>query len=253
MSVEISPAAENTEASRGTITRRTPSSAATQPACRPPAPPKDTSVNSRGSSPANTVRSRIASAITELATRNIPAAVANALSPSSPARTPITRSAAARVEPHPPAEEELGVEQAEHDVRVGHRRAARRRARRTPRRARRPRSAGPTRSEPPRADPADRAAAGADRRDVDHRRRQRLAVEELQRRGAHLAAVHEPDVGARPAHVEGDQMSPALAERLGAHHAGHRARSRPSAPRSATAPSMLPSPPSDFISSSVPP
>src|SRR5437764_386042 len=65
-----------------------------------------------------------------------------------------------------------------------------------------------------RVDPGDRAAAGADRLDVDQRHRRRQAPLDLVFGRVSLRAVDEdPDVGARAAHVEREHV--ALAERAG--------------------------------------
>ena len=91
--------------------------------------------------------------------------------------------------------------------------------------------AGALRADPQHAavvDPGDRAAARADRDDVEHRRADRQAVD-LAFRGERGAAVlHQADVGRGAAHVEGDQVLEARARRLArrADHAGGRARNR---------------------------
>ena len=70
--------------------------------------------------------------------------------------------------------------------------------------------AGALRADPQHAalvDPGDRAAAGADRADVDHRDLDRHAPFDLEGGGeALLAADHGRDVGRGAAHVERDQM-----------------------------------------------
>ena len=85
--------------------------------------------------------------------------------------------------------------------------------------------------------PGDRAAARADRVDVDHRQLDRHAGHDRLRRRARLAADHRRDVGARAAHVEGQHVLVAAgprdvrraddaAGRAGEHAAGRLARGR---------------------------
>ena len=77
-----------------------------------------------------------------------------------------------------------------------------------------------------RFDAGDRAAAGADLLDVDHRDLHRQAGRVTADQGAadhqHLAVVDHAGLGRGAAHVEGDRVAEpdAVAQRLGADHAG---------------------------------
>ena len=73
-------------------------------------------------------------------------------------------------------------------------------------------------------DPDDRAAAGADRHDVEHGRADRQAVDLALRGQRRPAVLHQADVGRGAAHVEGDEVPEARARRLArrADHAGGR-------------------------------
>ena len=143
------------------------------------------------------------------------------------------------VELHLAAEEAVGAEPAEHQIGVGDGRLLAAEAV-----AGRPRlRAGALRADAQGAvlDARDRAAAGADLEDVHHGdlHRQRLVVAADQRRagGQRLALVDHAGLGGGAAHVEGDGVLDAerVAERLGADHAGRRARS-PACARIASAP-----------------
>ena len=157
-----------------------PSSRASAAACSGPAPPKANSAKSRGSWPRARLTMRIAPAIRSLATRTIASAAAVA---SSPSGAPTCCSSAASIVASDTrvvdGEQPVGVEPAEDDVGVGDRRpgAAAAVADRPRRRARALRAdaqhAGGI-------DRGDRAAAGADRVDVDHRHVDRHRVLELE-------------------------------------------------------------------------
>ena len=109
------------------------------------------------------------------------------------------------VEPRPPAEEVAGIEVAEDEVRVGdgHRRAPLPVAGRTRIGAR---ALRPDAEDPARVDARDRAAPGPDRHDVQARERDLLAGHPAVAREVSLAPLDQRDVGARPAHVEGDEV-----------------------------------------------
>ena len=83
-------------------------------------------------------------------------------------RSATARSANAGVELQPPAGEVVGIEVAEHDGGVGHRRFGAAAAVAGGPRAPSQPTAGPTRSAAARVEPGDAAAAGADRVHVDH-------------------------------------------------------------------------------------
>ena len=129
------------------------------------------------------------------------------------------------VEPHGAAGEAIGIQVAEHDVRVGDGRldAAAAIAHRTRLGARALRS----HPQGARLDACNRPAAGADRLDVDHRQTDQVAMMPVPA-GPHLglAAADQADVVARTAHVDGDEV--AHAGRAGdgrrAHHAARRPR-----------------------------
>ena len=131
-----------------------PSDSATSAACIGPPPPKATSANSRGSWPFWTVRERIAPDMFAFAIVTIPSAASSSGRPSSSAEPLHGGDGGVAVELHLAAEEAVGVDAAEHDVRVGRasaparrgrsrpgrgsrRRCAARRGRRRPRRRRR--------------------------------------------------------------------------------------------------------------------
>ncbi len=104
------------------------------------------------------------------------------------------------------------AEQAQQQVRVGDGRLL---AAVTVRRRARTR-AGAARTDPERAArvaPGDRAAAGADGVDVEHRQRDGAAADLATRRLADLAVEHDADVAARAAHVEAQGVR--LARRMG--------------------------------------
>ena len=108
---------------------------------------------------------------------------------------------------HAPAEERLGTEPAENDHGVGRGRlgaaaSVRRRARVGARRAR------PDAEDAALVDVGDRAAAGADRVDVDHRDHRLVGTDLRVQQVLHaeLAALRKPDVGRGPADVERDHV-----------------------------------------------
>ena len=132
----------------------------------------------------------------------IPSAVSCGSSPSvSPsASTARSRRSAIQLDPaRDPAQ------QPEQEVRVGHGRllAAVTVGGRTGTRARR---AWADAQRAARVPPGDRAAAGADGVDVEHRQRDRPAADLAPAGLAHLAAEHHADVAARAAHVEAQRV-----------------------------------------------
>ena len=139
-----------------------------------------------------------------MATRTIPAAQSSSLSPSSPASAPTASWAALGVELDA-GQRLVGVEVAEHEVGVGDRRlgAAAPVARGPGLGARRARSDAQRAA---RVAPADRAAAGADGVDVDHRQRERPPADLAPGALAHRAALDDADVARRAAHVEAQQV-----------------------------------------------
>ena len=119
--------------------------------------------------------------------------------PLDRARAPLRRRA------RTPLSGRRGVEPAQHQVRVGDRRLA----------AAAPVGGGPglrARRARPHAQraaavaPADRAAAGADRVDVDHRQRQRAAADLAPGGLAHDAVLDDRHVARRAAHVEAQEV-----------------------------------------------
>ena len=185
-----------------------PSESATSAACSGPAPPNATSANSRGSWPFSIVRERIAPRHVRVRDREDPLGRLGGGSPSCSASRPTTSTGGVAVERHPAAEEALGVEPAEHDVRVADRRllAA------VPVAGRAGIGARAARADAERAalvDVRDRAAAGADRVHVEHRHEQRVAADpRVARRGLGDPALgDDPDVGRRAAHVERDHAA----------------------------------------------
>ena len=226
-SLVSSPTADVMPGCGGTSTSGISSMSATSAACSGPAPPNATSANSRGSCPFSIVRDRIARAMFELAIVRIPSAVSRTPMPSCSARRSTAACGGVAVQLHAPAEEPLGVDPAEHHVRVRDRRlraalAVAGRARVGP---------GAARADAKRAavvDAGDRAAAGADRVDVEHRHEQRVAAHPRVARDASPmpCSVTMPMSARRAAHVERDQPPPAgeRAGPLAAEHAGGRPR-----------------------------
>ena len=142
-------------------------------------------------------------------------------------RKPIDRlDREARVESHAPAEEVLGVEATEQEVRVRHRHLAAAAAV-ADRAGLRPGAARADAKEAACVHPGDRAAAGADRLHVDERHRRRQPPLDLELgRVALLAAGDDAHVGARAAHVEREHvlLAQRSGEALARDHAAGRAR-----------------------------
>ena len=90
------PSADSTPACTGTSARVMPSASASAQTCRPPAPPKDTSIYSRGSTPRCTEITRNACAMCSLASATIPNAACSTLNCSGTAICSTAASAAAR-------------------------------------------------------------------------------------------------------------------------------------------------------------
>ena len=182
-----------------------PSSSAMSAACRPPAPPKPSSASSRGSTPRSTVITRSARTISALATRRMPSAHSSGSSSRLSASASTACSRGVAVERDVAAERRARGQQAEHEVGVGDRRlraavavaggagAGARRARADAQRA-------------ARVAPADRAAAGADGVDVEHRQRDRPPADLAPGRLAHRAVEDHADVARRAAHVEAQRV-----------------------------------------------
>ncbi len=132
------------------------------------------------------------------------------------------------VELHLAAEEAIGAEAAEHQIRVGYRRFGA--AETITSRARG--GAGTLWADAQHAflDPCERAAAGADLENIHHRDldRQRRVVAAEQRRagGQRLALVDHAGLRGRAAHIEGDRIRQAdrMTERPRADDAGRRSR-----------------------------
>ena len=178
-------------------------------ACSGPAPPKPISVKLRGSMPLATELALIASAmllltILQNAERRIDRAhgqLVGDVRRRSPAR------ASAWLDLQVAAEELLGVEPAQHHLRIGHRRlgAALAVAGRAGIRAGRARADA---ERVARVDIGDRAAAGADRVDIDHRHQHRqlrdLGIARVL--DPQLAVLDHADVGGGAADVDGDDV-----------------------------------------------
>ena len=126
-----------------------PSDSATSAACIGPPPPKATRANSRGSWPFWTVRERIAPDMFAFAIVTIPSAASSRRKAELVGEPLHGGDGCVAVELHLAAEETVGVDAAEHDVRVGQRRLARRPGRTQPGRGSRPALRGPTRKAPP--------------------------------------------------------------------------------------------------------
>ena len=144
----------------------------------------------------------------------MPAAASTTSIPSGPG-DPLVDRAHGRlaVEPHLPAEEAGLVEEAEHEVGVGGRRldaaapVAGRPGRGTS-------ALGPHLEQPALVDSSDRAAAGADRVDVDRRQREPPAVDDGVGHHERLPVLDERGVEARPAHVDRDAVALAVRREL---------------------------------------
>src|SRR5579875_1004555 len=169
------PQADNTAATRGTITRRRSSWRAMSVACSPAAPPKANNAKRRGSTPRRTETRRTPSAIVVLTRRWMPRAAAMRSTPSAAAMRSTARSAAARS-----------------------------RLRRPPRK--RAGAVRPDMEDAAAIDPRDRAATGADADDVEAAEGQALAGDLAPLGEGGLARDDQRNVGAGPAHVERDQI-----------------------------------------------
>ena len=129
----------------------------------------------------------------------------------------------ALVERHPAAEEVARVEPAEEEVRVGHGRL--RSAAPVAGRARIGAGALRPDAQAARLEPGERAAAGADRVDVDERHQHGQALELGLGRDGRLAVDDEAEVERRAAHVDAEQVAPA--GRAGERRAADRPADRP--------------------------
>ena len=197
------PTAESTPLAGRHSTRVAPSWVASSQACSGPAPPKASSEAPAGSCPRSTETTRSACTIALTATATTPSAASSALpmpSDSSAARAASTSSSQVG------GDRRLGGQPAEDQVRVGHRGllAA------TAVAGRAGVGARALRADAQRAaavDPRDRAAARADRVDVDHRQADGqpgdLALDGQLGLGAALG--EEERVAARAAHVEAER------------------------------------------------
>ncbi len=211
MSVVSSPIAEVMPGiGRHDASRECPASPRPPTPCSGPAPPKATSAKPRGSMPFCTVRERMAFAMLELMMVRMPSAASLTARPSSSASRATDRL---RARPDrgvmPPPRKSCGSSRPSTrlaSVTVGA----------SPPRAiggRTGHRAGALRADAEGAaavDMRDRAAAGADRVDVDHRHQQREAGDRGRARiglGEH-AVDDDADIGAGAADVEGDQALP---------------------------------------------
>ena len=158
-----SPTAESTPARGGTITARMPSASATRTRATGPAPPNATSASSRGSTPCSTVTTRTARSIAASTTRD------DAVGRVDRPRVSAARRGRVDVERAEPGERGVGRDAAEHEIGVGHRRLRRRRVRSRPGPGSAPGALGPDDQRAAGVEPRDRAAAGADRVDVEGR------------------------------------------------------------------------------------
>ena len=136
-SVASMPQADNTEATRGTMTRARPSWRAISVACNPAAPPNANSAKRRGSTPRRTETSRTPSAMFVLMTRWMPRAAASRSMPSAAGDAIDGALGRPLVETARAAEKIRRIEIAEHEVGVGDGRARCRPGRSRPGRARR--------------------------------------------------------------------------------------------------------------------
>ena len=188
-----------------------PSSSASAHACSGPAPPKATSASSRGSWPRSTETRRSA--------RSISAFTTSTTSAGSIPLEGALRGGAVELEPAGQPRRQPSEQQ----VRVGHRRA-------------RPASPvagrpgvgagalGPDPQRSARVAPDDRAAAGADGVQVDHRQPHRQPTDLALRAAARFAGPDQADVGRGPAHVQRDRVLDAREPASRADDAGRRAR-----------------------------
>ena len=141
-----------------------------------------------------------------MAIRTIPSAVSSSSRPSDSASRADGGGRGLGVERDPAGEPRVAGQVAQQQVGVGHGRLV----------AAAPVTGGPrlgagrARPDPQRAAavaPADRAAAGADRVDVDHRQLDRAAVDLARVGPAHLALLDHADVAGGAAHVEPDRVA----------------------------------------------
>ncbi len=195
-------------------------------ACKGVAPPKAQSVKSRGSRPRSISTERSAPIMLVSTIRAIASAVASTSWPSCSATRATAARAAATSSCIAAAEEIVGVDPAQHEVGIGHRRLAAAAAVAGGAGL----GAGALRADLEHAalvDPGDRAAASTDRADVDHRDLDRHTPLDLEGGGeALLAADHRRDVGRGAAHVDRDQVVDAevLRDAAARDHAAGRAR-----------------------------
>src|SRR5215211_5956470 len=187
MSEMARPRADRTPPARGTRTVRIPNSSARAQACIPPAPPKASRANSRGSSPRSTLMMRSARVISAFATRT------EGLLREFAPQYDFTSELRAVGEV---AEEEVGVGHrgliAAHIVGGGTRLGTSRVGTDTQR------AAG--------VGPGYRAAARADRMDVDHGEFYGDSCDHRLRGGLGFAGQDRGGVRARTAHVEGKEV-----------------------------------------------
>ena len=181
---------------------------ASETECSGPAPPKPISVKLRGSMPLATEFALMASAILLLMIFRTPSAALSMESPSGSAiRFSIALYDSAASIFDVAAEEMLGIEPSQHDLRVGDGRllSALTVASRAWHGARR------ARTDPERAagiDVGDRSSAGADRVDVDHRHENRkrghLGVSRVL--DSEPAVLDDADVGGGASDIDGDDV-----------------------------------------------
>ncbi len=168
----------------GTITSLAKIASASDTECSGPAPPKPISEKLRGSMPLATELALIASAMLLLTILRMPSAALSTDSFKRPGDVLLDRlRRRASVDLQIAAEEMLGIQPAEHDLGVRHRRlvAALAVAGRAGLGAGRARADAEGAA---RIDIGDRAAAGADRVDVDHRHQHRQAARPRCRAGS---------------------------------------------------------------------
>jgi hypothetical protein len=137
-------------------------------------------------------------------TRAIPSAARNDVVPERPRDGVDRRVRRAGVERDAAAQEVRGIEESEHQVRVGDR-GARAALAVAGWAGRRPRALRADVEDSARVDPRHRAAAGAQRVDVDRRQRDFRDADGLFAGQLRLATLEERDVGRRAAHVERDE------------------------------------------------
>ena len=135
----------------------------------------------------------------------MPDAAAIRSMPSAAATASTARSAAAEIEPAVAAEKIFRVEIAEHEIGVGHGGAGTALAV-TGRSRQRPGAFRPDMQDAAGIDPRDRAAAGADARNVQAVQRDAVAADFAVHDQRRLAVRHQADIGRGAAHVERDQV-----------------------------------------------